>query len=73
MFNVYEFEKRVRHEADILNQTLKDERIHEHQRSKAIYLLNITEFREKWRISKELQDQSGSLYQEGNFENGTFI
>ncbi len=34
MFNVYEFEKRVRQEADILNQTLKDERIHEYQRSK---------------------------------------
>lgn len=33
MFNLYEFEKRVRHEADTLNQTLRDERIHENQRS----------------------------------------
>ena len=34
MFNFYEFEKRVRQEADTLNSTLRDERIHENQRSK---------------------------------------
>ena len=29
MFNFYEFEKRVRQEADTLNSTLREERIHE--------------------------------------------
>ena len=33
MFNLYEFEKRVRQEADTLNSTLRDEKIYENQRS----------------------------------------
>ena len=34
MFNLYEFEKRVRQEADTLNQTIREEKILENQRSK---------------------------------------
>ncbi len=46
MFNLYEFEKRVRQEADTLNQTLRDEKIHESQRSNLLITILIV-YREK--------------------------
>jgi hypothetical protein len=46
MFNLYEFEKRVRQEADTLNQTLRDEKIHETQRSNLLIII-LTIYRKK--------------------------
>jgi hypothetical protein len=42
MFNLYEFEKRVKHDEDILHQQLKDEKIHENLRSKLHSIKNVT-------------------------------
>ena len=36
MFNIYEFEKRVKHEEGQVNQQLKDEKIHDNLRSKPL-------------------------------------
>jgi hypothetical protein len=46
MFNLYEFEKRVRQEADMLNQTLRDEKIHETQR-RNLLIINLIIYRKK--------------------------
>ena len=46
MFNLYEFEKRVRQEADTLNQTLRDEKIHETQRRNPLFTI-LTIYRKK--------------------------
>lgn len=67
MFNFYEFEKRVRQEADTLNSTLRDEKIHDLQRSKT-KLFRVIIFREKRGVSQELQDESRTFYQRCNVQ-----
>ena len=67
MFNFYEFEKRVRQEADTLNSTLRDEKIHDLQRSKA-KLFRVIIFREKRGVGQELQDESRTFYQRCNVQ-----
>jgi hypothetical protein len=36
MFNLYEFEKRVKNEEEIIHQQVKEERVHENMRSRII-------------------------------------